>query len=218
MTENSFCAPDASCALCPRLVEFLQKNRRLYPDFHNAPVASFGDLSARILVVGLAPGLKGANRTGRPFTGDYAGDMLYPALIRRGLATGVYQSRADDGVVLKDVRITNSVRCVPPENRPLPEESKACLNFLKQEVNAMPNLKAIFALGQAAHQAVLNVFNLKKKDFPFKHAFAHEFSVDGRAYCLVDTFHTSRRNVNTGKLTPEMFENALDVLQNALSR
>ena len=218
MTKETFCAPDASCALCPRLVEFLQKNKKLYPDFHNAPVPSFGDLSARILVVGLAPGLKGANRTGRPFTGDFAGDMLYPALIRRGWADGVYQARPDDGVVLRDARITNAVRCVPPDNRPLPIETKTCINFLKQEISTMPRLKAIFVLGQTAHQAVLTVFNLKKKDFPFKHAFAHEFNVDGRAYYLVDTFHTSRRNVNTGKLTPEMFENALDALQSALSR
>ncbi|HZT52134.1 MAG TPA: uracil-DNA glycosylase, partial [Stellaceae bacterium] len=147
--------PERDCPLCPRLVRFRTAQRARLPEWHNAPVPSFGSLDARLLVVGLAPGLKGANRTGRPFTGDYAGDLLYRTLAKFGLARGQYEARADDGLALVDCRITNAVRCVPPENKPEPAEVAACRGFLAAEIAAMPNLRAVLALGAVAHQAVL---------------------------------------------------------------
>ena len=200
-----FICPDKTCRGCSRLVSFLEKNRVLYPDFFNAPVPSFGDLDAELLIVGLAPGLKGANRTGRPFTGDFAGDLLYGHLYDFGFLTGTYQARPDDGIRLVNARLTNAVRCVPPENKPNGQEVKACGKFLKQEIEAMPNLKVILVLGGLAHNAVLSVLGQRKTAFKFAHNALHTFDRNGRTIRLLDTYHTSRYNVNTGKLTPEMF-------------
>ena len=194
--------PPADCPLCPRLALFRHQNRAQYSDFHNDPVPSFGGLDAKLLIVGLAPGLKGANRTGRPFTGDYAGDLLYGSLKRHGLASGAYLARADDGFSLVGVRITNAVRCVPPENKPLPIEINTCRRFLLAEIAAMPQLKAILALGQIAHSSVATALQLKKKDHPFGHG-AH-YLTGGPA--LLASYHCSRYNTSTGVLTEAMFD------------
>lgn len=212
MSRKTFVCPDASCRRCPRLSAFLDKNRRLYPDFHNAPVPSFGDLDAELLIVGLAPGLKGANRTGRPFTGDFAGDLLYGHLHDFGFSTGEYKARPDDGVRLVNARLTNAVRCVPPENKPTGDEVRQCGEYLADEINAMPNLKVVLALGGLAHNAVLSVLGQKKSAFKFAHNALHELDWNGRRIWLLDTYHTSRYNVNTGKLTPEMFDNVFKTL------
>ncbi len=193
--------PPGNCPLCPRLLVFREKNRKTFPDFFNDPVPSFGSLSARLLIVGLAPGLKGANRTGRPFTGDYAGDLLYSSLKRHGLARGNYAASADDGFELVGVRITNAVRCVPPENKPLPEEINTCRRFLVAEIEAMPNLKAILALGQIAHNSLASTLKLKKKD----HAFAHGARHEKEGLTILASYHCSRYNTNTGVLTEAMF-------------
>lgn len=212
MSRKTFVCPDASCRRCPRLSVFLDKNRRLYPDFHNAPVPSFGDLDAELLIVGLAPGLKGANRTGRPFTGDFAGDLLYGHLHDFGFSTGEYKARPDDGVRLVNARLTNAVRCVPPENKPTGDEVRQCGEYLADEINVMPNLKVVLALGGLAHNAVLSVLGQKKSAFKFAHNALHELDWNGRRIWLLDTYHTSRYNVNTGKLTPEMFSNVFKTL------
>jgi uracil-DNA glycosylase family 4 len=194
--------PLHDCPLCPRLAEFRQRNRAEHPDFFNAPVPSFGSLDAPLLIVGLAPGLKGANRTGRPFTGDYAGDLLYGSLARHGLARGTYQAKPDDGFELLGVRITNAVRCVPPENKPLPVEIGTCRKFLVAEIAAMPNLRAILALGGIAHNSVVSTLALKKKD----HAFAHGARHRSGALTILASYHCSRYNTNTGVLTEAMFD------------
>jgi uracil-DNA glycosylase family 4 len=195
--------PGLDCPRCPRLVEFRHRHRHAEPDWHNAPVPSFGDLTARLLIVGLAPGLKGANRTGRPFTGDYAGELLYPTLKKFELATGAYASRADDGLRLIDCRISNAVRCVPPENKPEPREIANCNGFLAEEIAAMPRLKAILALGAIAHGAVLAALGERKSAHPFKHGAVHRL---GSGALLADSYHCSRYNTNTGVLTRPMFE------------
>ncbi|MBR1777911.1 MAG: uracil-DNA glycosylase [Alphaproteobacteria bacterium] len=214
--SRNFTCPDQSCRLCPRLVSFLEKNRNQYPDFFNAPVPSLGDLEAELLIVGLAPGLKGANRTGRPFTGDFAGDLLYGHLHDFGFSTGTYQARPDDGVRLVNARLTNAVRCVPPENKPTGEEVRFCGHFLAQEINAMPNLKVILTLGGLAHNAVLSVLGQKKTAFKFAHNALHTLQWNGKTIRLLDTYHTSRYNVNTGKLTPEMFTAVFKTLSEAI--
>jgi uracil-DNA glycosylase family 4 len=195
--------PGADCPRCPRLVEFRRRYRLAEPLWHNAPVPSFGDLTARLLIVGLAPGLKGANRTGRPFTGDYAGELLYPTLEKFEFAAGTYASRADDGFRLLDCRITNAVRCVPPENKPEPREIASCNGFLAEEIAAMPRLEAILALGAIAHGAVLSALGKRKSAHPFKHGALHTLET-GRV--LADSYHCSRYNTNTGVLTKPMFE------------
>jgi uracil-DNA glycosylase len=200
------CSPKHDCPLCPRLVEYRFANRAAHGDWHNGPVPSFGGLDARILVIGLAPGLRGANRTGRPFTGDYAGDLLYGTLARFGLAEGHYDARPDDGFALVGVRITNAVRCVPPENKPLPAEFNACRPFLLAEMAAMPNLGGILAIGRNAHDAVLTAFGLRKTAYPFVHGRLHSLP-DGRV--LADSYHCSRLNTNTGRLTEAMFHDAV---------
>lgn len=197
-------APD--CALCPRLAAFRRANRGAYPEFHNAPVPSFGPIAARFLVVGLAPGLKGANRTGRPFTGDYAGTLLYGSLIRHGFARGAYGAAIDDGLELADCRITNAVRCVPPENKPVPAEIAACNPFLGAEIAAMCGLRAILALGAIAHDAVLAALEVKRSRHRFGHGAEHELP-DGLA--LFDSYHCSRLNTNTGRLTEAMFDQVM---------
>lgn len=195
--------PSADCPRCPRLVAFRERYRRAEPGWHNAPVRSFGELSARLLIVGLAPGLKGANRTGRPFTGDYAGDLLYATLKKFDFAVGEYGARADDGFRLMDCRIANAVRCVPPENKPEPTEIAACNGFLAEEIAAMSRLEVILALGAIAHGAVLKALGERKSAFPFKHGAIHA-PTTGRL--LADSYHCSRYNTNTGVLTTEMFE------------
>jgi len=196
-------APSRDCSGCPRLVRFREAHREEHPGWHNGPVPSFGLLSARLLVVGLAPGLKGANRTGRPFTGDYAGDLLYPTLIRHGFAAGDYRASPDDGLRLIDCRITNTVRCVPPENKPETLEIAACRPFLAEELKAMPQLRAILALGTVAHAGTLQALGLKRAPHPFKHGSVHPL---GNGLILTDSYHCSRYNTNTGRLTEAMFD------------
>ena len=194
-------APD--CALCPRLVAFRDENATKFPDWHNAPVASFGNADAALLIVGLAPGLRGANRTGRPFTGDWAGQLLYPTLLKFGLATGPYDERPDDGLRMVNARITNAVRCVPPQNKPTGDEAKACRPFLVSEIAGMANLKGILALGGLAHNAVLTTLGEKRAAFKFAHGAVHVLSNE---LWLADSYHCSRYNTNTRRLTTEMFE------------
>ncbi len=204
--------PLPDCPLCQRLATMRAANRRRFPDWHNDPVPSFGDLSAALLVVGLAPGLQGANRTGRPFTGDYAGDLLYATLIRFGFAAGHYEARPDDGLVLRDCRITNAVRCVPPENKPVGAEIAACRTFLTEEIAALPRLRCILALGRIAHGAVLAALGVRVAAFPFRHGAFHE---PRAGLILADSYHCSRYNTNTGRLTVSMFE---DVVAGIASR
>ena len=195
--------PDRDCPLCPRLAGFRATQRGLHADWFNAPVPPFGDDQAELLIVGLAPGLRGANRTGRPFTGDYAGDLLYATLLKFGFASGAFDRRVDDGLVLRRARITNAVRCVPPQNKPEPAEIAACRQFLAAELAVLPRLRAILALGAIAHQAVLAARALRRAAYPFAHAALHELP-DG--LLLADSYHCSRLNTNTGTLTTEMFE------------
>jgi uracil-DNA glycosylase family 4 len=194
--------PDRDCPLCPRLAAFRQDNRKREPDWFNAPVPNFGSASARLLIVGLAPGLKGANRTGRPFTGDYAGHLLYGTLIEFGFARGKFEARIDDSLELVDTRIINAVRCVPPENKPLPAEIRTCNRFLAAGLGEMSKLSAIVALGRIAHDAVLIALSAKRSKFAFAHGAKH--SIDDRL-TLFDSYHCSRYNTNTGVLTPAMF-------------
>jgi uracil-DNA glycosylase len=200
--------PEQNCGLCPRLCEFRVQNKANYPHYHNAPVRSFGDIMAENLIVGLAPGLHGANQTARPFTGDYAGDVLYAALIKVGLASGIYAKHRDDGLQLKGVRITNAVRCVPPENKPNSFEINQCNNFLRQEIKQMPNLKRILVLGSISHNATLKALDLKQTDYPFKHKAFYQIE----RLVLVSSYHTSRYNINTGKLTNAMFDEVIKML------
>jgi uracil-DNA glycosylase family 4 len=195
-------APGRDCPLCPRLVAFRMESRAAHPDWHNGPVPGFGAGSARLLIVGLAPGLRGANRTGRPFTGDYAGHLLYETLLRFGFAAGEYRERPDDGLTLRDCRIVNAVRCVPPENLPKPVEIRTCNQFLIAELAGMKHLKAVLALGVVAHQAVLRALGLKQSFAKFRHGAVHELP---NGPILADSFHVSRYNTNTGRLTTEMF-------------
>ena len=205
--------PTRDCPRCPRLVAFRERHRVAEPSWHNAPVPSFGSLTARLLVVGLAPGLKGANRTGRPFTGDYAGELLYPTLIKYGFAVGSYGARPDDGLVLRDCRITNSVRCVPPENKPELAEVVACRPFLAGEIAAMPALRIVLALGSLAHGAVLATLGEVRARYPFGHGAIRPL---GGGLLLADSYHCSRYNTNTGKLTAAMFEAVFAVLRERL--
>ncbi len=206
--------PRRDCPLCPRLAAFRAEWRAREPDWHNAPVPSFGPLDAPLLIVGLAPGLRGANRTGRPFTGDWAGDLLYDTLVRYGFARGTYDRRPDDGLVLAGCRITNAVRCVPPENRPTTAENRACLPFLTAEIAAMPQLQIVLALGGLAHGMALAALGLRKSAFAFRHGAIH--AVSGRLL-LADSYHCSRYNTNTGRLTQEMFRAVFAELRTRLT-
>lgn len=205
--------PVPNCPLCPRLVTYRLRNREAEPAWHNAPVPAFGPIGARLLVVGLAPGLRGANRTGRPFTGDYAGLLLYPTLLKFGFARGNYAERPDDGLELIDCRITNSVRCAPPENKPTPAEINTCRAFLAAEIAAMPNLAAILALGAIAHGSVLAALGQRQSAFPFAHGSLHRLPA---GLLLADSYHCSRYNTNTGRLTTEMFESVVATLRQQL--
>ena len=190
-----------NCPLCPRLVALRRELRSRDATWFNAPVPSFGARDARLLIVGLAPGLRGANRTGRPFTGDYAGGLLYRTLTEFGFACGKYQARPDDGLALVDARITNAVRCVPPENKPTPAEIATCRKFLAATIADMPKLRAIVALGRIAHDSVANALELRPSAIPFAHGAHHRLD----RLQLFDSYHCSRQNTNTGRLTPDMF-------------
>lgn len=205
--------PERDCPLCPRLCQFREDNRKQYPSFYNGPVPSFGSLDAQFLVVGLAPGLKGANQTGRPFTGDYAGLILYHSLKKYGFAKGDYKERVDDGFELLNCRITNSVRCVPPENKPETSEIAQCNNFLKAEIAAMNNLKLILSLGSVSHNAVLKAFALKPSFAKFVHGKTHKLN---DKITLIGSYHTSRYNMNTGRLTQEMFDKVVEMAADML--
>ena len=205
--------PALDCALCPRLAEFRRSNNSAWPDWHNAPVPSFGPADARLLIVGLAPGLRGANRTGRPFTGDYAGDLLYPTIAEFGFGEGQFDARPDDGFRMKDCRITNAVRCVPPENKPTTAEINACNPFLAAEIDGMENLGAILALGLIAHKAVLRSLGLVAARYPFAHGAMHGLP---SGLLLANSYHCSRYNTNTGRLTPEMFRDVFAELRRRL--
>lgn len=201
------------CPLCPRLVAYREQARRAEPTWHNNPVVSFGRSDARLLIVGLAPGLRGANRTGRPFTGDYAGVLLYGTLLKFGFARGRFDARPDDGLELVDCMITNAVRCVPPENKPTPAEIATCRTFLAARIAALPNLKVIVALGRIAHDSTLAALGIKRSAYTFKHGALHRLA-SGPALC--DSFHCSRYNTNTGRLTTPMFEDVFTTVRGLL--
>jgi uracil-DNA glycosylase family 4 len=206
MSPASVNEPQLDCPLCPRLASFRTSNQAANPDWHNAPVASFGAADARLLIVGLAPGLKGANRTGRPFTGDYAGDLLYATLLELGLAKGRYRADPSDGLELVDCRITNAVRCVPPENKPTTAEIATCRAFLAATIADMSRLQVIVALGRIAHDSVLASLKRPRPANPFGHGRVHALR---DSLALHDSYHCSRYNTNTGVLTPDMFREAL---------
>ncbi len=205
--------PPADCRLCPRLAGFRGDNREKFPEFHNRPVRAFGDARARLLIVGLAPGLRGANQTGRPFTGDYAGELLYPSLLRFGFARGTYGARADDDLALVDCRITNAVRCVPPENKQTTVEIRTCRAFLSAEIAAMSRLTALLALGTIAHNAILASFGERLSAWKFGHGARHHLPTGQTLY---DSYHCSRYNVNTGRLTEAMFHAVIEQIAAAL--
>ena len=199
---NKLIEPNKNCSKCRRLYNFRKKNQSNNPDWFNAPVPTFGELSSSLLIVGLAPGLQGANKTGRPFTGDYAGDLLYKTINKFNFSKGKYAGRIDDNLKLKDCTITNAVRCVPPQNKPISEEINNCNNFLKKTIEIHKNLKVIIALGLIAHKSIISALNLKQKLYKFKHGNKHK--IDN--LILIDSYHCSRYNTNTGRLNQEMFE------------
>jgi uracil-DNA glycosylase family 4 len=204
--------PGRNCPRCTRLAAFRKTWRTKEPTWFNAPVPSFGSLNARVLIVGLAPGVQGANRTGRPFTGDYAGVLLYETLGKFGFARGQYAAHPDDGLELVDCRITNSVRCVPPENKPTPEEIRTCRDFLVATISEMKKLRVVVALGRIAHDSVVTALGAKKSATPFKHGGRHELD----RLTLFSSYHCSRYNTNTGVLTPEMFRKVFAGVRNYL--
>lgn len=201
-----FMLPLPDCSLCPRLVGFRSENSVRYPAYYNAPVPSFGSLEAERLIVGLAPGLHGANNTGRPFTADYAGDTLYAALLRHGLAEGKYGRHVEDGLHLQGVRITNAVRCVPPENKPTTHEINTCNTFLQAEIAVMPHLRVILSLGSISHRAVIKALGLRQSSFPFGHGICYSLTP---TLTLLSSYHCSRYNINTGVLTEVMFDKVI---------
>ena len=205
--------PASDCPLCPRLKDYRDANRAQYPHWFNAPVHSFGSTDAQLLIVGLAPGLQGANRTGRPFTGDFAGDLLYGTLLELGFARGSYEARPDDGLTLVDCRITNAVRCVPPQNKPLPAEIKTCRTFFNATIEEMPRLRAIVMLGRVSHDTTLRTLGVRAATAPFGHGAEHQA---GR-FRLFDSYHCSRYNTNTRVLTPEMFRAVFASVRNYLN-
>ena len=195
--------PSRDCPDCPRLAAFRALNRAAFPDFWNAPVPTFGEAHARVAIIGLAPGLRGANRTGRPFTGDYAGELLYATLIEFGFACGAYDRRADDGLKLVDCAIINAVRCVPPQNKPTPQEIATCRRYLTPAILGLPRLKTLVPLGRIAHESTLRALKLPLAKFPFAHGARHQLAPAGLS--LFDSYHCSRYNTNTGVLTEAMF-------------
>lgn len=208
-------SPEApkDCLLCPRLVGYRRENQRTEPGWFNGAVPSFGDTQGRLLIVGLAPGVRGANRTGRPFTGDFAGTLLYETLAEFGFANGRFDARIDDGLRLQDCLVSNAVRCVPPENKPTPAEIKTCRDFLDARLGSLPRLRAIVALGRIAHESTLAALSARKASFPFAHGAKHSVRPD---LTLYDSYHCSRYNTNTGRLTPEMFRSVFDAVRHDL--
>ncbi|MBN8916495.1 MAG: uracil-DNA glycosylase [Rhizobiales bacterium] len=204
--------PGRDCPLCPRLVEFREEWRANEPGWHNAPVPAFGPVDAPLLIVGLAPGLRGANRTGRPFTGDYAGDLLYATLIEYGFARGPYAAHPEDGLTLTGARIVNAVRCVPPQNKPTPEEIRTCRPFLSAAMAEMPALRAIVTLGKIAHDSTLAALGQKASRLKFGHGVSDEVG----SVRLFASYHCSRYNTNTGVLTPEMFRSVFSAVRASL--
>ena len=204
--------PGRDCPLCPRLVEFREIWRAKEPAWFNSPVPSFGPATARLAVVGLAPGVRGANRTGRPFTGDFAGELLYTTLIGNGFARGVFQARPDDGLTLVDCRIINAVRCVPPGNKPTPQEIGTCRTFLSAALAEMPDLRIVVALGRIAHDSVLAALGVRPSQARFAHGAAHQVGT----VAVFDSYHCSRLNTNTGVLTPAMFQAVFAAVRTAL--
>ncbi len=194
--------PARDCPLCPRLVDYRQENRAAHPDWFNGPAPSFGDPNARLLVMGLAPGRMGANRTGRPFTGDYAGVLLYQTLIKTGFARGTYGADPNDGLELVDCMVSNAVRCAPPGNKPLPIEEATCRPFLAARIAALPRLKVIVTLGDVSRRNVLKALGLKAS----AGVGGHGVEMQAGGYQLINSYHCSRLNTNTGRLTTPMFE------------
>ncbi|MCL4765059.1 MAG: uracil-DNA glycosylase [Hyphomicrobiaceae bacterium] len=201
--DTAHAEPGRDCPLCPRLAAFRAANRAAEPSWHNAPVHSFGHPAARLLIVGLAPGLRGANRTGRPFTGDFAGDLLYRTLIECGFASGTYGADPGDGLALAGCMITNAVRCVPPQNKPTPEEVATCRRFLRARMEMLDEMAAVLALGRIAHDSFLAAMGARRSAHPFAHGARHAIRP---GLTLFDSYHCSRYNTNTGKLTPGMFK------------
>lgn len=204
--------PAKDCRLCPRLAAYRDQNQAEHPDWFNGAVGSFGPSSARLLIVGLAPGVTGANRTGRPFTGDYAGDLLYATLDKFGFSKGYYYQRADDGLTMVDSMISNAVRCVPPQNKPTGEEINQCRPFLQARIAALPNLKAILTLGKIAHDSTVKALGGRLKDYRFAHGAIHQLAT----YSIVNSYHCSRYNTNTGRLTTPMFEEVFATVRSLL--
>ena len=204
--------PVPNCTLCPRLLRFRRANQKAYPGFFNGAVPNFGDRDAAVLIVGLAPGLKGANQTGRAFTGDFAGDLLFKCLAQMGWTSGKFGNQADDGLTLKGVMITNAVRCVPPQNKPTGEEVNTCRPFLDNTMASMPNLKVLFALGKVAHDTILRMLTHKVASYKFAHGAVHLLP---SGLVLVDSYHCSRYNVNTKRLDEAMFMDALKLAEHA---
>jgi uracil-DNA glycosylase family 4 len=198
--------PPSDCPLCPRLAEYRAENRNLFPDWFNAPVPNWGDDAPRLMIVGLAPGLRGANRTGRPFTGDYAGDLLYATLLKFGLASGTYEQRPGDDLRLEGALIANSVKCVPPQNKPTGGEIATCRRFLSASLVHHTGVRAYLALGRIAHDSLLSALGEKRSAYPFGHGAEHQLTSGRR---LFDSYHCSRYNTNTGVLTTEMFEDVV---------
>ena len=209
---NKLIEPNKNCSKCRRLYNYRKKNQSNNPDWFNAPVPTFGELSSSLLIVGLAPGLQGANKTGRPFTGDYAGDLLYKTINKFNFSKGKYAGTIDDSLKLKDCTITNAVRCVPPQNKPISEEINNCNNFLKKTIEIHKNLKVIIALGLIAHKSIISALSLKQKLYKFKHGNKHK--IDN--LILIDSYHCSRYNTNTGRLNQEMFEKIFFEAKNEL--
>jgi uracil-DNA glycosylase family 4 len=207
--------PPRDCPLCPRLAAYRAENRAKWPDWHNAPVPCWGPVDARIMVLGMAPGVRGANRTGRPFTGDHAGRLLYATLRKYGLAEGEYLEDPNDGLRLTGVRIVNAVRCVPPANLPEAGEVVTCNRFLRAEIAAMPRLRGMLVLGVVAHQAALRAFGLRLNAARFAHGAQHELP---GGVVLADSYHVSRYNTQTRRLTTEMFEQAVEALLRHVER
>jgi len=199
------------CGLCPRLVEYRRACEEKEPGWFNGAVPSFGPGSAKLLVIGLAPGVTGANRTGRPFTGDWAGDLLYATLAKFGFSNNKYDQRADDGLKLKNAMITNAVRCVPPQNKPVGAEINACRPFLLSRIEAMPKLKVMLCLGKISHDSTVRALGLKLKDHKFGHGTRYEVALEGRPLTLISSYHCSRYNTNTKRLTPQMFEDVFEM-------
>lgn len=213
---SNVCDPDRDCVLCPRLVEFREEQRRTYPDWHNAPVDTWttgSRNSVRLLIVGLAPGLKGANCTGRPFTGDFAGELLYTTLAKFGFTEGVYDGHANDGLELRGCAITNAVRCVPPANKPIGAEINACRPFLVNTLASFKNLKAIITLGKISHDSVIRALGGKLSQYPFGHGV--RCTLDG--YDIFSSYHCSRYNTNTGRLTEQMFAAVFDTVRKRIN-